>query len=100
MKLPRAIAPFQVVLTPTNLNEEPIRRAADELYAGLQQAGVETLFDDRDERAGVKFKDADLIGVPLRLTVGKKAADGLVRSEERSTGQRADARIAEAVGLV
>jgi len=100
MKLPRAIAPFQVVLTPTNLNEEPIRRVADELYAGLQQAGVETLFDDRDERAGVKFKDADLIGVPLRLTVGKKAADGLVEVNERSTGQRADARIAEALGLV
>jgi len=82
------------------LNEEPIRRAADELYAGLRQAGVEILFDDRDERAGVKFKDADLIGVPLRLTVGKKAADGLVEVNERSTGQRADARISEAVGLV
>ncbi|MBI4467524.1 MAG: proline--tRNA ligase [Acidobacteria bacterium] len=100
MKLPRSIAPFDVVLTPVNLNEEPIRQAAEQLYAGLREARVEVLYDDRDERAGVKFKDADLIGVPVRLTVGKKAAEGKVEISERSTGQRADARISEAVGLV
>jgi len=100
MKLPRNIAPFQVVLTPTNLNEEPIRQAAERLYADFRQAGVEALYDDRDDRAGVKFKDADLIGVPLRVTIGKKAPEGLVEITDRSTGQRADARIPEALGLV
>ncbi len=100
MKLPRSVAPFEVVLTPTNLNEPAIRSAAERLYAELRQAGVEVLYDDREERAGVKFKDADLIGVPLRLTVGKKAAEGLVELSERSTGQRADAKIGDAVGLV
>lgn len=100
MKLPRSIAPFEVVLTPTNLKEEPIRRAAEELYAGLHQAGLEVLYDDRDERAGVKFNDADLIGVPLRVTVGRKAADGVAEITQRSTGDRADAKIGEIVGLL
>ena len=98
--LPRSIAPFDVVLTPTNLNEAPVRQAADQLYAELERSGLAVLYDDRDERAGVKFKDADLIGVPLRLTVGRKAVEGLVEVSERSTGQRADARISEAPGLV
>jgi prolyl-tRNA synthetase len=100
MKLPRSIAPFQVVLTPTNLNEAAIREAAERLYADLEASPLEVLYDDRDERAGVKFKDADLIGVPLRITVGKKAKDGAVEITERSTGQRADARIEQAVGLL
>ena len=89
-----------VVLTPVNLNEAPIRQAAEQLYRELQAAEVAVLYDDRDERAGVKFKDADLIGVPLRLTVGKKAPEGLVEISERSTGQRADAKIEETAGLV
>ncbi|MEE8201657.1 MAG: proline--tRNA ligase [Candidatus Acidoferrales bacterium] len=100
IKLPRSIAPFEVVVTPTNLNQAPIRQAAEQLYAELRQQGLDVLYDDRDERAGVKFKDADLIGVPLRLTLGKKTAEGLVELGQRSTGERADARISEAVGLV
>ena len=100
MKLPRAIAPFDVVLTSTNPKKEDIRQAADRLYEELKQAGVDVLYDDRQERPGVKFKDADLIGVPLRITVGKKVPDGLVEISERSTGVRADAKISEAAGIV
>ncbi len=97
MKLPRSIAPFLVLLTPTNLNEAPIREAAEQLYADLQASSLEVLYDDRDERAGVKFMDADLVGIPLRLTVGRKAAQGVVEITERSTGHRTDARISEVV---
>jgi len=100
MTLPRSVAPFEVILTPTNLKEQPVREAAEQLYLGLRQASLEVLYDDRDERAGVKFNDADLIGVPLRITVGRKAADGVVEITRRSTGERADARIAETVGLL
>ena len=97
---PRAVAPFEVVLTPTNLKDNSIRQAAEQLYAELRQTGVEVLYDDRDERPGVKFKDADLIGIPLRITVGRKVGDGLVELSERSTGVRADAKIADVVTLV
>jgi len=97
MKLPRSIAPFQVVLTPTNLNQTPIREAAEQLYADLQASSLEVLYDDRDERAGVKFMDADLVGIPWRITVGRKTAEGVVEITERSTGQRTDAKISRIV---
>jgi prolyl-tRNA synthetase len=100
MKLPRSIAPFDVILTPTNLKQEPIRRTAEELYAALRRAGFEVLYDDRDERAGVKFNDADLIGVPLRVTVGRRAEEGVAEITRRSTGERADAKISEIVELL
>ena len=100
MKLPRAIAPFDVVLTSTNSKDAAIREAAERLYEELKQAGVDVLYDDRGERPGVKFKDADLIGVPLRITVGKKVPDGLVELSERSTGVRADAKISAVAGIV
>ncbi len=95
--LPRAIAPFDVVLTPTNLNEAPIREAAEKLYAEMLAAGLDVLYDDRDDRPGVKFKDADLIGVPVRLTVGKKVTDGKVELSTRSTREKHDVSIREAV---
>ena len=69
---PLSIAPFQLVLLPINYNDEATREAADSLYEELQRRGVEVLLDDRDERPGVKFKDADLIGIPLRITIGAK----------------------------
>jgi prolyl-tRNA synthetase len=100
IKMPASIAPFQVTLTPTNLNEPAVREAAEKLYAEFQKAALEVLYDDRDERAGVKFKDADLIGVPRRVTVGRKAADGVVEVTERSTGDRTDAKISEVTGLL
>ncbi|MFQ5816577.1 MAG: proline--tRNA ligase [Terriglobia bacterium] len=98
MVLPRALAPFDVILTPVNLGEEPIRAAAEQLYAELCAAGLEVLYDERDERPGVKFKDADLIGIPYRITLGaQKVARGLAELSERSTRQRTDVRISEMV---
>jgi len=100
MKLPRAIAPFQVVITPVNVQDATLRGIAEKLYAQLREAGCEVLYDDRDERAGVKFNDAELIGIPLRLTVGRKAAEGQVELYNRSTGDRQDVTVDEAPGRV
>jgi prolyl-tRNA synthetase len=72
---PFTIAPFHVVLLPINYRDKVIQSASDRLYQQLQKRGVEVLLDDRDERPGVKFKDADLIGIPLRLTVGAKGLE-------------------------
>src|SRR6266511_5349886 len=74
---PKSITPFDVIVTITNIKDEKLREAGEQLYKDLQHAGLEVLLDDRDERAGVKFKDADLIGIPYRITVGKKIADGM-----------------------
>ena len=82
---PKQIAPFDAVVTITNVKQEEMRAAGERLYAELRRAGLEVLLDDRDERAGVKFKDADLIGIPYRLTVGKKIADGQVELFDRAT---------------
>lgn len=70
---PMSIAPFQVIIVPVNARDEQQMNSAVDLYQKLQQAGVEVLLDDREERAGVKFKDADLIGIPLRITIGPKS---------------------------
>lgn len=72
LKWPISIAPYQVQLLALGANEPEVATAAEEVYAELSAAGLEVLFDDRDERAGVKFKDADLIGSPIRLTVGRR----------------------------
>lgn len=82
---PRTISPFDVVLTITNIKQEELRQAGEMLYRDLQRAGLDVLLDDRDERAGVKFKDADLIGIPYRITLGKKTADGIVELFDRGT---------------
>jgi prolyl-tRNA synthetase len=92
---PRSLAPFDVVVTITNMKQDEVRAAGEKLYEELQQAGLEVLLDDRDERAGVKFKDADLIGIPFRVTIGKKVADGVVELFNRRTKQSEDVRIAE-----
>jgi prolyl-tRNA synthetase len=72
---PLSIAPFQILLLPINYKDPAIRETADKLYEELQARGVEVLLDDRDERPGVKFKDADLIGIPLRVTIGAKGLE-------------------------
>jgi prolyl-tRNA synthetase len=69
---PMSITPFQIIVTPVNMNDEEIAKQSEAIYARLKERGLEVLFDDRDERAGVKFKDADLIGIPIRITVGAK----------------------------
>jgi prolyl-tRNA synthetase len=85
---PMSIAPFQVGLLTLQANEPDVVKTAEKLYADLVEAGVEVLFDDRDERAGVKFKDADLIGLPLRIAIGKKSlAEGRVELKARSAAQ-------------
>jgi prolyl-tRNA synthetase len=81
---PVAIAPFQVCITVVNIKDQELMAAAERIYAELEAAGVETLLDDRDERAGVKFNDADLIGVPYRITVGKKIKEGKVELMTRA----------------
>jgi prolyl-tRNA synthetase len=80
---PPHIAPFQVLVVSVNSKDTEIREAADKIYAALLDAEIEVLLDDRDERPGIKFKDADLIGVPLRVTVGKKIREGLVDIKSR-----------------
>jgi prolyl-tRNA synthetase len=70
---PRALAPFEVIVTPVNVNDPAMMQMAEKAYQELSAAGMEVIIDDRDERPGVKFKDADLIGIPLRVTVGAKA---------------------------
>ncbi|MBA4496232.1 proline--tRNA ligase [Paenactinomyces guangxiensis] len=84
---PVAVAPFAVHLIAVNMKNEDQARLAEGLYEKLQQAGVEVLFDDRTERAGVKFKDADLLGMPVRVTVGAKANEGTVEIKLRRTGE-------------
>jgi prolyl-tRNA synthetase len=85
MALPPTIAPFTVVITPVNYADALQHEAADMLYRECQRAGIDALLDDRDERPGVKFKDADLIGIPYRITLGKKLGQGLVEFVERRT---------------
>lgn len=85
---PKAIAPFEVIIVPVSEKSERQMAAAEALYKDLQSRGIDVLLDDRAERAGVKFKDADLIGIPLRITVGDKSLDkGMLEYKERKTGE-------------
>ncbi|MDE3200148.1 MAG: proline--tRNA ligase [Acidobacteriota bacterium] len=98
--LAASIAPFTVVVTVTNVGDQALRETGEQLAAELEAAGLDVLLDDRDERAGVKFKDADLVGIPYRINVGKKAASGLVELVSRATGQSVDVAVAEAAAQV
>jgi prolyl-tRNA synthetase len=98
--LPRAIAPFDVVVTITNASDQKLLAAGQEIAATLEAAGFDVLLDDRDERAGVKFKDADLIGVPYRVNIGKKAAEGKVELVTRATASSEDVAIQEVAGAL
>ncbi len=96
MSLPAAIAPFEVVVTPIKYSDLSLRAGAEQLYTALQAAGVDVLFDDRDLSPGIKFKDADLTGIPYRINVGKKLPVGLVEVVDRRTHQVTEVPIAEA----
>jgi prolyl-tRNA synthetase len=86
---PVPLAPFAVLLVALNPDDERVRAAAEELYGKLRAAGVDVLYDDRDERPGVKFKDADLLGLPVRVVVGAKSlADGKVELSLRRDRER------------
>ena len=100
MILPAAIAPFQVVVTPANNSDAAQKAAALEIYGRCQSLGLDALLDDRDERPGVKFKDADLIGVPFRIVVGKKLAGGMVEVVDRKTRPGTDVAVGDAASVV
>ena len=91
--LPRAIAPFEIVVAPVNVKDETVKAAAEDIAKKLETAGYDVVLDDRDERPGVKFKDADLIGIPFRITVGKKVTEGTVEVVLRSTREVRDVTI-------
>lgn len=97
---PVAIAPFEVVVTPANISDATQSQTALELYQQLLAGGVDAILDDRDERPGVKFKDADLIGLPYRITIGKKLKEGNVELFTRQTKQSEDVALGEVVAKV
>lgn len=97
---PDSIAPFDVHVIPVNAKKDDQMAMANDLEDQLTAAGYEVLVDDRKERAGVKFADADLIGIPLRVTIGKKAADGIVEVKIRKTGETIEVKQEELVNTV
>jgi len=98
---PLAIAPYQVLIVPVNVKDVRSVDVAEEMYRSLEEKGIEVLMDDRDERAGVKFKDADLIGIPLRIIIGEKnLKEDLVELKERKTGNMERVKVIEAVDAV
>lgn len=97
---PVAIAPYQAIVIAPNVSDDAQMTAATTLYEELNAAGVETLFDDRNERAGVKFKDADLIGIPFRIVTGRSLKDGKVEVVKRATGESEDMPLVDVVATV
>jgi prolyl-tRNA synthetase len=97
---PVAIAPYQAIVVIPNINDADQVAAAEKLYADLNQAGVETLLDDRNERAGVKFKDADLIGIPYRIVTGKALKDGKVEVVKRATKETQELSVTDVVSTL
>jgi prolyl-tRNA synthetase len=95
--LPASIAPFEVVVAPVNVKDEAVKTAAEDIARRLEAAGFDVILDDRDERPGVKFKDADLVGIPFRITVGKKVTEGTVEVVLRSTREVRDVTLSEVV---
>ena len=100
MILPKNIAPYEVSIVIANVKDEEQVRLGNELYDKLNEKGIEVLLDDRNERAGVKFKDMDLIGIPVRVVVGKKAGEGIVEYKERAIGDVIELSIADLLGRI
>ena len=97
---PVSIAPYQAIVVPANYKDEDQMAAAEKLYNELLDAGIEAIIDDRQERAGVKFKDADLIGIPVRIVIGKKLGEGVVEYKERKMESAIDINLADALSKV
>jgi len=98
---PVAIAPYQVTILPLSITDEKVRTTAEKLYADLQAAGIDVLLDDRDQRPGVKFKDADLLGFPVRVTVGQKTlAEGKIEVKPRKDQQMQLVEVGQAVETI
>lgn len=97
---PDSVAPYNAIVIPISAANEAQMALANEIYQKLIDAGIETLIDDRDERAGVKFKDADLIGIPHRITIGRRAAEGVVEYKPRRESQATDMTTDEAIATI
>ncbi|MGL5480029.1 MAG: His/Gly/Thr/Pro-type tRNA ligase C-terminal domain-containing protein, partial [Clostridium sp.] len=97
---PLSVAPYHVSVIPVNAKDEEQMKIATELYEGLLAMGVDALLDDRKERAGVKFKDSELMGIPMRVTVGKKIGDGEVEFKLRTGGDNETIKIEEVLDKV
>ena len=94
---PMSVAPYHVIITQVKPGDEAQDAAAEKIYRELMAAGVEVLLDDRDERPGVKFKDADLLGIPVRITVGKRAPEGIVEYKLRRDADKSEKTVDEAI---
>ena len=94
---PMSVAPYHVIITLVKPGDKTQEAVAEEIYSRLSDAGVEVLLDDRDERPGVKFKDADLLGIPVRITVGKRAPEGVVEYKLRREAEKQEMSVSEAV---
>lgn len=97
---PVSVAPYQVAIVVISNKFEDQVKAGEELYQAFQKAGISVMLDDRDERAGVKFKDMDLIGIPLRITCGKKISEGIVEFKERTSSEAVELTIEQAIAKV
>lgn len=98
---PMSIAPYEVMIVPVKWSHDASREHAERIYKGLQDAGVDVLLDDRDERAGVKFNDADLLGIPLRVTVGPRGVEaGNVELKARDQGEAEEISCESAVAMI
>ncbi|HWR58745.1 MAG TPA: proline--tRNA ligase [Thermodesulfovibrionales bacterium] len=98
---PKSIAPFDAEILPLNIKDSPTVDVAEKLYADLKEKGLEVLMDDRDERAGIKFKDADLIGIPVHVIIGEKnLKEGLVEIKDRKTKETIRVKVEEVAGRI
>jgi prolyl-tRNA synthetase len=101
LKWPKVLAPYHVVVIPTNMDQPAVVEVAEHLYSELEERGVEVVLDDREVTAGVKFADADLIGYPVQAVVGKRGIEaGTVDLKARATGERSTSPVRDAGGAV
>jgi prolyl-tRNA synthetase len=94
---PMSVAPYHAIISLVNIKDEEQTAAAERIYEELTRAGVEVLLDDRNERPGVKFKDADLLGIPIRITVGRGAADGIIEYKMRRDADKEELSVADGI---
>lgn len=100
IKWPLNVAPYHAVIVPINYNDETMKQAADELYAKMKKAHIEVVLDDRDAKAGFKFKDWELIGIPYIITIGRRAGEGICEFKDRQTMEKVEYTFEEAFDIV
>ena len=97
---PKEIAPFEVIVIPVNVKKREVLDVAEEIYSKLREEGIDVIIDDRNARPGFKFKDADLIGIPYQVIVGKGAPEGIVEVKERRSGERVEVKVEDVVNYL